>query len=63
MIIPIPTAAIGGTLSSAIITAITAPTVTLQICVRQATAEALNVGPTADIAPMVANTTFAVLVP
>ena len=29
----------------------------------QATAEALNVGPTADIAPMVANTTFAVLVP
>ena len=34
-----------------------------QILNLQATAEALNVGPTADIAPMVANTTFAVLVP
>ena len=39
------------------------PTVTPQIWVMQASREAVKVGPTAEMAPMVANTTLAGLAP
>lgn len=60
---PTPTAAMGWMGRASRASASSTPTTTPQIWVRQASAEAVKVGPTADMAPMVANTTLAGLAP